>query len=63
MGATLEFFHGTGEGAVPALNALQGPTGVSYTVTPENEAFIRCTSSDGRRTSEFVAIAGKLARA
>lgn len=55
-GATIDFFDTPSEGAAPHGNVVD-----TFDVTPENESFFRCTSSEGRRVkSDFVAIAGKL---
>ena len=58
-GATIDFFF---PGAsVPHMSSLTGPsnTGLPHTVTPVNEAFLRCTASDGSGDmSVEVAIAG-----
>ena len=58
-GATIDFFF-PGASA-PHMSSLTGPgnTGLLHTVTPLNEAFLRCTASDGSGDmSERVAIAG-----
>ena len=58
-GATIDFFF---PGAsTPHMSSLTGPSnnGLLHTVTPANEAFLRCTASDGSGDmSVRVAIAG-----
>ena len=58
-GATIDFFF-PGASA-PHMSSLTGPggTGLRHTVTPANEALLRCTASDGSDMSERVAIAGR----
>ena len=53
--ATIFFFNS------PNADRLIGSifSGGIFDVTPVNEAFLRCTSGDGREQSDFVAIAGK----
>ena len=55
-GANIYFFSGPSEGEGPHGNRLSGDT---FYVTPSNEAFLRCTRSDGIVQPEFVAIAGQ----
>ena len=55
-GANIFFFNSPSEGEDPHGNRLSGDT---FDITPSNEQFLRCTSSDGTVQSDFVAIAGK----
>ena len=61
-GAIINFFF-TGASA-PHMSSLTGSgnTGLPHTVTPANEAFLRCTASDGSGMSDQVAIAGMYVR-
>ena len=52
--ATIFFFDNPSSS--PSGSVFSGGT---FTVTPMNEGFFRCTSGDGRDQSGFVAIAGK----
>lgn len=59
-GSTIEFFSTPSEDAQPLGNiVIESNSANIFDVTPSNEAFLRCTSSDGSVTSDFVAIAGK----
>lgn len=55
-GAVIQFFKNASQGADPHANVSSGAV---FDVTAENEALLRCTSSDGNFQSDFVAIAGK----
>ena len=56
-GATIDFFF-PGASAPHRSSLSTGNTGLPHTVTPANEALLRCTASDGTDQSERVAIAG-----
>lgn len=59
-GSTIEFFSTPSEDAQPLGNiVVESNSANIFDVTPSNEAFLRCTSSDGSVRSDFVAIAGK----
>ena len=56
--ATIDFF--APGSAVPHMSLVtgQGSIGLPHTVTPANEALLRCTSSDGNQEDKLTAIAG-----
>jgi hypothetical protein len=55
-GAVISFFSSPSPTVQPHMHVRSGAT---FNITPENEAFLRCNSSDGRSQSPFVAIAGE----
>ena len=57
-GAMIHFFNRASDGVIPHGSLSVGAAGAIFHVTPRNEAFIRCTSSDGSGKSQFLAIAG-----
>ena len=57
-GATIDFFFPGVSAPHRSSPTGSGNTGLLHTVTPENEALLRCTASDGSDMSDQVAIAG-----
>jgi hypothetical protein len=55
VGAVIYVFNSPGD-TNPRGSVLSEQT---FDITPENEGFLRCNSSDGSKQSEFVAIAGE----
>ena len=57
-GATIDFFFPGVSAPHRSSPTGSSNTGLLHTVTPANEALLRCTASDGSGMSEQVAIAG-----
>ena len=56
-GAIIEFFRSSDPNITRSHRTIF--SGDTFDLTPENESFLRCTSSDGTMQSDVVAIAGE----